>query len=216
LLALDALDEKLKDNGAQWLAEPLAEPRAKLQAAWVGVDSATSPVNGAPAPEGPRPSLSLATVREHQAKCRDAINAVARGAPEDRATNVCLAMHELDALAWIKREPLAPSINGSALSHLTTAHELSEAGHHVAAAGELRHAVTEARAERRIDLPPNVDKVMRQIRTAAMQSTDGMRKTALFFLPHITTPELESLSPAQCVLVIESLAGSLAVIGGAK
>jgi hypothetical protein len=161
-------------------------------------------------------------VREHYTVARQSIVDVRSALFAQRCSRsegigaLDCALRELDALADLKREPLPPSLNGSALSHLVTAHELSEAGHHVAAAGELRHAVTEARAERRIDLPPNVDKVMRQIRTAAMQSTDGMRKTALFFLPHITTPELESLSPAQCVLVIESLAGSLAVIGGAK
>jgi hypothetical protein len=229
LVVVDKLDEyftQRKDyHGARALHEHVGTERQRAREALArvdsallsaGVDSATSPVNGAPAPEGPRPSLSATSARQHHAAACVYAQTAVHGSPDQRFDALRGLFDELDALAAIKREPMAPTLTGSALAHLTTAHQLAEAGHHVAAAGELRHAVTEARAERKLDLPTNVDKVLRQIRTAACHVEPATRARALFFLPNITTPELESLSPAQCVLVVESLAGSLAVIGGAK
>lgn len=105
-------------------------------------------------------------------------------------------------------------ITGSAFTHAALALDLLKSGNVICAITEIEAALREARRAQVHELPSHVRAVLWRLDIAATLGRGQQSQAVVSALSGITARDLQNLSRAQCVEVVERLAGAIEKLRG--
>lgn len=105
-------------------------------------------------------------------------------------------------------------ITGTAYSHAALALDLLKTGNVLCAITEIEASLREARRGQVHELPSNVRQVLARLDVAATLARGLKSEAVVSALSGITARDLQQLSRAQCVEVVERLAGAIEKLRG--